>query len=1463
MVDSVSLATVITLLTSNASSWLPYIRDAFLNQGADIVVGKTLQSGRRRLHLDEKEQLKHLKRVLRNAAEQSISKFSTQGDRDQLRDILATLSEQGPHFDALREEIMRLLTLSDSPNFSTLSELYNHSLRFRMLSKATPPQNVDILPYLSVFFEMLKEELYNDTLFHDQFSDVMKSRLMLDIKRSCAEVIEVLRVIGGTLIDSYTTEQFEQDLYAYSTYVESTLRRLKLVGVVPKDRGSEDVDPELELIFVPLQIALPDSEKSEKKKPKSILVWLEDSPHLVLLGGPGSGKSTAIRFLAWSHAMINLPTSSYSLSNNQLLSNKPLPLRIEIRRLVEDRRQYPTYDFLDYATNILLGRAGIHINRLMFEELLERRLMLCLFDGLDEVATLDDRQRLITEIEEFARCYPGNRIVVTSRPVGYELARFSKQSFSHAQVKEFDDRQIRMFLARWYAHVLKLDPIPPDDQQELETLYKTLKENPRLHILASNPLLLTVITALHRYERLPDRRILVYDRCAELLLDTWAKLKGTNARWKDMRMGKEDQRACVAHLGFVLHKRSQENNANKENTKDLSNDVTSRFLVKQIEAYVNNQGLISEVAEQRAEAERFLELMQIEAGLIVERGKDENGDDLYGFVHRTFQEYFAAVDVNERYLEDENPIIISQFLTTHLHDPHWHEVILLLLGKLRRKPVTAQLRLILEGRSRLSHYTEILEQDLFFVCICLIEEMPVDNELAEFVISRLVSLIKNSLFPSQIAKAFQLLTSLTHTRQYAKLGLKELRELVTQGVIADVSLKIDAIRLLYEGQAHNSPERQLALQELLALLERTDLTLEQRVKMTQTLFEASSYDSHEQQKALQELLEMLERTDLAVELRIETAQILYRTSRSNSDEKRQSTQELVAILQRTDLIIEQRVKVAEALYRSSPYVSLEQSQVLEEFTKMLERNDLTIEERVKVAEALYRSSPYDSMEEKQSVQELIMLLERNDLTVKQRVEVAKALNQSSFYDLLEERQVVYEFAKVLERNDLTLEQRVKVAEVLYRSSSSGSPEEQHAIQELTKMLGRTDLIVEERIKVAGALYRSSSYDLPEEQQVVQELTKNLERTDLTLEQRIQVVQELSSYSQSGSQEERQAIQVLSGMLQRMDLTVEQRIRAAQALYQSSFSNSQERQLAVQELIGMLQRVDLATNQLVEVVQMLYQRSYGLQQRWMVQKLKNILQDTGLLIEHRTKLAHALYKGIPLESLRRWIIQWLVDKMNDVALTIEQHIGVARVIHLSSTADSAQEQQLRQELGVMLQRTDLTVEQRVKVAQTLYLCSPDDSPERRQVTLMFFDSLQQIDPTIEQQVIVAQSLYLCSKYKSEERQQAMQIFVGLLNKQGLFVDQRFQIACFPLTVEEANYADRLWSIREILALADKEIARIHIKKSWVFVDEEVPISDLSSIVELIKEEILSTEIRDAIYVSLESMIPKFGNEDVKS
>src|SRR5258706_597085 len=151
---------------------------------------------------------------------------------------------------------------------------------------------------------------------------------------------------------------------------------------------------------------------------ENITSLFEHSPYAVLLGGPGSGKSTTTRHIAWCHAKANLtPSPIPPHQNTVLLPGKPVPLCIELRLLSEAHRQRADYSFLSYATEVLLGREDISINSQMFKVLLERRSMFLLFDGLDEVPTLDERKRLIDDIETLAQHYQGNSILVSSRQV--------------------------------------------------------------------------------------------------------------------------------------------------------------------------------------------------------------------------------------------------------------------------------------------------------------------------------------------------------------------------------------------------------------------------------------------------------------------------------------------------------------------------------------------------------------------------------------------------------------------------------------------------------------------------------------------------------------------------------------------------------------------------------------------------------------------------------------------------------------------------------------------------------------------------------------------------------------------------------------------------------------------------------------------------------------------------------------
>lgn len=1205
------IALAISLLVKNAPNWLPIINDTLIFPARDALLGKVaekaldmgLEGGRNWLRRDEKEQLHHLQRALKNAAERGLNRFQTKAEQEQYSEVIGILSTANA--DTLRREALRLFSLNDEPDFQKLSNLYN---QMRSKAQASHEKEFEAGPYIRSFFEALVAELYTDPYFRSQVSDVLRVRAEINMQRSLTELVSELHQIGETLEDNYTLEQFEHDLQTYTVHIERSLRYLKLVGVVPKERVNENIDPELIGIVVPLHIAMqkPAATKEfllgpfRSTKDLAILhqrnlfitALLEQAPTLVLLGEPGSGKSTVTRHLAWSHAVANLSDSTIQ-SNTPLLIGKPLPLRIELRRLNEDRKQRPDYDFLTYASEVLLGRASLDIPPKMFEILLERRMMLIVFDGLDEVATLEDRRTLVEEIEAFVQQYPGNRFLVTSRPVGYELAPLSGQIFSQAQVLPFDDQQIYVFLQNWYTHVLRLSPLSSEDQQELEELYRALKVNSRLHSLAKNPLLLTVITGLHHYERLPDKRILVYDRCTDLLLETWAKLKGTNKRWQDLKLSKDDQYACVAHLGFVLHERSQPEAVSylyfEDGPDEIDADVPLKFMSREIERFLLNQKFFSSVAEQNKQASRFLDLIKEEAGLIVERGTDENGEPLYGFVHRTFQEYFAAADICERYQQAEDPIILSHFLIDHLHDPHWHEVILLLFGKLKRGPATKQLLQILEGKtkSQRSKYIDILQQDLFFISSCLNEEISVENDLALLVVKKLGQIVQRSAFPSQRSEALKTLGALMHTRQYADFGRRVLESLIVQNSALDISIRIEAIQILYLNSDIQSDEHQKAVKELLGLVKHQASSFQDKIRAVLTLYKISPDKSNDEQRAYQLLAELIEYPDLPFEQIIQTIIYLLEESRYLRSKKEPIEHLLLKLTHQPNSSVEQAIQIVIAFKKgnSNPFLPDYPDDLSDPFLPDYP-DDLSddLNESKKVAES-NGTDPQTLL-----LSELVHL---PNLTPEQALTISQLSDSLNTKCRVLVAHLAPIFLNELEKPYLSIEQTIDYAEALYKNNQVQEEIRQKASQLLLDLVQMPDLTTEQIIRVVKAIYQPNTFITAKNRLFAyQVLLKLTQSSNLSFQETLQLALALNEYCPSGSGEERQVYQMLEAFLQTSDISTEQTIEVLQTLYKIGSSNSDLQQHASQKLLQLLQlaqnrrlplqrRLQAATSLLIE------------------------------------------------------------------------------------------------------------------------------------------------------------------------------------------------------------------------------------------------------------------------------------------
>lgn len=124
-----------------------------------------------------------------------------------------------------------------------------------------------------------------------------------------------------------------------------------------------------------------------------------------------------------------------------------------------------------------------------------------------------------------------------------------------------------------------------------------------------------------------------------------------------------------------------------------SREELRRELVKVCLAEVGGAPSALQRREAEQRAERFLKEMRESTGLLVERGLDA-----FGFLHLTFQEFFAG-----RALAALDPKKRWRILEGRLHDPRWREPILLCAGRLgvvdkRREEVSSLVRAIWKAK---------------------------------------------------------------------------------------------------------------------------------------------------------------------------------------------------------------------------------------------------------------------------------------------------------------------------------------------------------------------------------------------------------------------------------------------------------------------------------------------------------------------------------------------------------------------------------------------------------------------------------------------------------------------------------------------------------------------------------------------------------------------------------------------
>jgi formylglycine-generating enzyme required for sulfatase activity len=417
---------------------------------------------------------------------------------------------------------------------------------------------------------------------------------------------------------------------------ETWARQLRLAGRQVSDQEAEAMGERL-------------------SEPTPALDLLREHDGLIMLGDPGAGKTTFLKYLATRLALgegqalglgarlpVLLPLSAYA----NALATGDVPLN----RFIADY-------YRDRGIELPLGS--------MLDEALARGGALLLLDGLDEVRDLRQRHLVIERVIDFFSFHrkEGNKFILTSRVVGYREVRPTAEGLAECTLVDFEDEDIALFVDKWTAALERAARgdtavAAQEAAREREELIEAVNRNPGVRRLAANPLLLTILALMKRQGvTLPERRVELYQKYVETLLKNWNLARGLERR-TERDLDVVETMRVLAPLALWMHETSP--GVGLVRREDVRRKLEEIYAARQVpDPERSARGLLSDAREY--------------AGLLLERGPGE-----YGFIHLTFQEYLAAVAIAQRGQRDVGPVV--EMLAAHVDDDNWHEVATLTIG---------------------------------------------------------------------------------------------------------------------------------------------------------------------------------------------------------------------------------------------------------------------------------------------------------------------------------------------------------------------------------------------------------------------------------------------------------------------------------------------------------------------------------------------------------------------------------------------------------------------------------------------------------------------------------------------------------------------------------------------------------------------------------------------------------------
>jgi HEAT repeat protein/energy-coupling factor transporter ATP-binding protein EcfA2 len=277
------------------------------------------------------------------------------------------------------------------------------------------------------------------------------------------------------------------------------------------------------------------------------------------------------------------------------------------------------------------------------QELLQQQRVWFLLDGLDEMqaaSSVEALNKISQDISKLAAA----RVVLTCRLNVWDAKITNLLDFQNFKTQEFSSEQVQDFILAWFQRVKQEDK---GTERKGEQLWQKLNESGRERLLdlVKNPLRLALMCQIWDTTKdLPETQAALYKRFTLYHYEWKAEFPTTLAQQYE--------------LNAALGKLAREAIASGKTRFRIGQNFAYRVMGENLFNLACRLGWLNQVDRDKQTEEPF-----------------------YAFYHATFQEYFAALAIDDwHFLLNHVPNNPSQG-TYRIFEPQWKQVILLWLGR--------------------------------------------------------------------------------------------------------------------------------------------------------------------------------------------------------------------------------------------------------------------------------------------------------------------------------------------------------------------------------------------------------------------------------------------------------------------------------------------------------------------------------------------------------------------------------------------------------------------------------------------------------------------------------------------------------------------------------------------------------------------------------------------------------------